>query len=78
MKDLLTSDNDKSPEEIDKIIKKIVKARIKPDSFSAYQICKGSAESIFSRETGLIKENYIDAISDKIDDDFNDLMDLIK
>ena len=78
VKDLLTSDNDKSPEEIDKIIKKIVKARIKPDSFSAYQICKGSAESIFSRETGLIKENYIDAISDKIDDDFNDLMDLIK
>lgn len=62
----------------DAIVKKIVKADINPTSFMAYQICDGSAEAIFNKETGLIEENYIDIASDKITDDFEALMELTK
>jgi len=59
-------------------IRKIIKADINPLSFTAYQICNGRAEAIFDRESGLIKENYIDASSDRITEDFESLMNLAK
>lgn len=62
----------------DKIIKKIVKAYISPDYFTAYQISDGYAQSIFNREKGLIEDNYIDEASDKINEDFEALMELTK
>lgn len=55
----------------------IVSANIDPDSFTAYQICNGNAESIFDRKTGLMMENYIDMATDKLNDDFESLMDLL-
>ena len=51
---------------------------IYPNFFSAYQIKDGGAESIFNRETGLISDNYIDKATDKMNDDFDALMDLMK
>ena len=62
----------------DKKVKKIVMADINPKSFSAYQIFDGGAKSIFNEEEGLIEGNYIDEASDKINDDFNSLMNLMK
>lgn len=61
-----------------KIVENIVSAMIDPRSFTAYQISEGYAESIFDEESGLIKENYIDSASDKLDDDFSELMELLK
>jgi predicted ATP-dependent endonuclease of OLD family len=57
-------------------LKETVTAEIDPDHFTAYQISNGSAEAILDRETGLIKENFIDEASDKIGDDFDVLMEL--
>lgn len=54
------------------------KANVQPSVFSAYQISNGRAESIFDRESGLIVDNYIDAASDSINDDFDALMDMLK
>ncbi len=62
---------------IDKNIAKIVKTRIKPTIFTAYQVSNGKAESIFNRQTGLIDNNFIDDSSDKISDDFDTLMELL-
>ena len=59
-------------------IKAIVKADIKPESFTAYQIKNGYAELIFNRETGLIDDNFIDESSDILNDDFDKLMELTK
>ena len=59
-------------------VRNIVKADIDPNSFTAYQIFDGQARSIFNRETGLIEENFIDTASDKINDDFEQLMELTK
>lgn len=63
---------------INEEVGKILKAGINPMHFTAYQICDGKAESIFDRETGLIKENYIDEASDKMADDFDALMNLMQ
>lgn len=63
-------------EEINNTIKKIVKATINPNFFTAYQIYDGYAESIFDDQAGLIKENFIDKATDKINDDFDALMEL--
>lgn len=52
-------------------------ARIRPDNFSAYQICDGKAISIFDTSTGLIKSNFIDEASDEMQDDFDKIMDLM-
>ena len=57
-------------------VREIVQTEIKPFSFTAYQINDGHAESIFDRDAGLIMENYIDSASDKINDDFEKLMEL--
>ncbi|MBK8610900.1 MAG: AAA family ATPase [Chitinophagaceae bacterium] len=62
----------------EEVIGKIVKATINPKTFTAYQISNGVAESIFNEETGLISDNFIDMASDKVDDDFNELMELLK
>ncbi len=62
----------------DELVDKIVKADIDPDSFTAYQINDGHATSIFNRKTGLIEENFIDESSDKINEDFEALMELTK
>lgn len=59
-------------------VKKVTGAMIDPKSFAAYQILEGRAESIFDEKNGLIIENYIDDASDKLDDDFSDLMDLTR
>ena len=57
---------------------KIISAEIDPDNFTAYQLFDGKAESIFNREAGLIDDNYIDEASDKMADDFDALMELMK
>ncbi|MBC7552491.1 MAG: AAA family ATPase [Taibaiella sp.] len=51
---------------------------IPPNFFSAYQIKDGGAESIFNIVTGLISDNYIDEATDKMNDDFDALMNLMK
>ncbi len=74
-------DSDRILDEINhlaKPVEEIVSTEINPNSFSAYQIKNGTAESIVDRSTGLLKENYIDAASDKMTDDFEALMELMK
>jgi predicted ATP-dependent endonuclease of OLD family len=64
---------------IDKLKSVILpKSNVPPNDFSAYQIKNGKAESVFDGKTGLIKDNYIDEASDKMADDFDALMDLMK
>ena len=70
--------NGKVDLEKDFAINKIISASINPNSFTAYQISNGKAQSIFNRETGLIDDNYIDEASDKMADDFDALMELMK
>ncbi|MBV7529691.1 AAA family ATPase [Chitinophaga sp. sic0106] len=72
----IESDEFMSNSNLESEVNKIVSAEINPYYFTAYQICNGQAESIFDRETGLIRENYIDSASDKLADDFDALMDL--
>lgn len=60
------------------IVRKIVAADFNQQSFSAYQIADGVAMSILDREIGLIADNFIDKASDKINDDFDALMNLKK
>lgn len=59
-------------------VKEIVPADINPYYFTAYQINKGRAESIFDRDSGLINDNYIDKSSDKLGDDFEALMEIME
>jgi hypothetical protein len=54
------------------------RSNLQPDIFAAYQIQGGHAESIFNRETGLIDDNYIDDASDKMNDDLDALMNLMR
>jgi predicted ATPase len=61
-----------------KKISKVVNATINPETFTAYQFCDGFAKPIFSIGTGLIEDNYIDIATDRINDDFDALMELIK
>lgn len=61
---------------LEKEVEKIVKADIDPKSFRAYQINNGFAQSIYDETVGLIEENYIDEASDKINEDFDSLMEL--
>jgi hypothetical protein len=68
-------DRDKKKEEE---VLKITKASINPFYFTAYQIKDGTAVSIFSKESGLIEENFIDEASDALTDDFDNLMRLMK
>lgn len=74
----LTDKDDGSKRAIEEAALEIVKAEINPYYFTAYQIKSGHAESIFDRDTGLIIGNYIDECSDRINEDFEALMELIK
>jgi predicted ATP-dependent endonuclease of OLD family len=84
VKSIMSEKRDKSKpivEEITRIeetVSKIITASLSPNSFTAYQICDGYAKSIFNQDTGLIEENYIDESTDKINDDFEALMELTK
>jgi len=46
---------------------------INSNDFSAYEIKNGRAKSIFRRRIGLVDENIIDSVSDKIMDEFRNL-----
>lgn len=59
-------------------VQKIVKAEINPSSFRAYQIKDGFANPIFDVKRGLIEDNYIDNASDKLNEDFESLMELTR
>jgi len=79
LNDNLVSDNNAiTTDIINEKVRSIVKSEINPAYFTAYQISDGHAESIFDEESGLIMENYIDVASDKITEDFESLMDLMK
>lgn len=67
----------KNQEDKDKVIA-ITKAQINPYYFTAYQIKNGTAISIFSPDSGLIEENFIDEASDELADDFDNLMKMMK
>jgi energy-coupling factor transporter ATP-binding protein EcfA2 len=58
-------------------VHKILDTTINPATFAAYQVSGGTANSIFNEEIGLIDNNYIDDITDKMNDDFDALMNLI-
>jgi hypothetical protein len=61
----------------DERIGAVIGPDINPNNFTAYQIVNGGAQPIFNQETGLIDENYIDKVSDEMNDDFAKLMDII-
>ena len=63
---------------LEKTVVAIIPAFINPMNFSAYQISNGGAEEIIDRETGLIKDNFIDQASDEMGDDFDKLMELME
>jgi len=68
--------NDVLKAEISHIIPQ--KQQIDPKSFSAYLIQDGKSISIKSDKTGMIYDNAIDEISDDIDDEFNELMQIYR
>ena len=63
---------------LDDKISELMLASIESQYFTAYQIKDGGAESIFDREIGLIKNNYIDQATDEMTDDFDSLMNLMR
>jgi len=63
-------------EKIEKIIPS--SQHINPDEFSAYLIEDGKSINIKGNSTGMIKQNVIDDISDEIDEDFSELMELYR
>ena len=68
--------NDILKEKIEKTIP--ASQHINPDDFSAYLIQNGKSTNIKGYTTGMIKQNVIDDISDKIDDDFSELMEVYR
>lgn len=68
---------DEADKTADERIEAIIGPEINPENFTAYQIVDGRAQSIFNEETELIDENYIDKVSDEMNDDFAKLMDII-
>ena len=69
-----SSNNSILKEKISTIIPQI--QHINPDEFSAYLIENGTSKSIKGESTGMIQENAIDEISDILDDEFSELMDI--
>lgn len=49
---------------------------LNPNNFNAYVIKNGTAKQIFNREIGLIDDNEIDSVSDYMNDDFDNLMNI--
>lgn len=72
----VSNTNDILKEKINHVIPQ--NQQIDPKSFSAYLIQDGKSISIQSDSTGLIKDNVIDEISDDIDDEFNELMQIYR
>ena len=68
--------NDVLKDKISAIIPK--EQQINPDEFCAYLIEKGISKSIKGDSTGMIKENVIDEIGGKLDDEFNELMEIYR
>ena len=68
----------KHKERLEKEIYEIVSTDIDADDFTAYQISEGRATPILDRGTGLITDNFIDRASDKMADDFDALMELMR
>nr|WP_315198060.1 AAA family ATPase [uncultured Flavobacterium sp.] len=64
----------KNQVEVEKIIKK--ESWLNPDDFSVYQLKDGRAFDIFDKKTGLITENIIDDVSDEMNDEFDELLDI--
>jgi hypothetical protein len=63
------------PESKDEVAKLIPEQYwINSSDFRAYSIHDGSLESIMDAETGLINGAYLDAISNKIGGDFDELL----
>jgi predicted ATPase len=54
------------------------KQQINPDEFSAYLIDNGVSKSIKGKSTGMIQSNVIDDISDILDDNYNELMEIYR
>lgn len=68
--------NNSVSNEVDEIVKD--KIRIDQSSFSAYSLTGNFesnlfCESIINKNTGLIDQNYLDAVSEKLSTDFNNL-----
>jgi len=68
--------NDILKEKISAIIPK--EQQINPDKFSAYLIKDGKSENIKGKSTGMIQSNVIDDISDTLDDNYNELMEIYR
>ena len=66
--------NDTLKEKISAIIPQA--QQIDPDKFSAYLIEDGISKNIKGESTGMIQENTIDNIGDRLDDEFNELLDI--
>jgi len=49
---------------------------LNPDNFNAYTIIDGTAIQIFDRENGLIDDNVIDEVTDEMNNDFDQLLEL--
>lgn len=71
-----SSNNDILKEKISTIIPQT--QHINPDEFSAYLIEDGTSTSIKGKSTGMIQSNVIDDISDMLDDDYNELMEIYR
>jgi predicted ATPase len=66
--------NNKSKDAVREIIKEDF--WVNPDEFSAYSLNNGTAESIFDLSERLISGNFLDSISEEINDERNLLMEL--
>ncbi len=61
-----------------KATKKIIKEEywLNVDDISCYQLKNGKAKSIIDKKTGLISDNIIDEVSDDMNDEFENLLDI--
>jgi len=62
------------PKEVEEIIRK--ESWLNPDDLSVYQLKDGFAYDIFNKELNLIGENIIDEVSDEMNDEFDQLLDI--
>jgi predicted ATPase len=64
----------KNKSEVEKIIKK--ESWLNPNDLSVYQLKDGFAHDIFDKELNLIGENIIDEVSDEMNEEFEELLDI--
>lgn len=72
--DELANKNSELKEKVNAVIPE--KYQLSIDDLSAYVVKNGTVESIIDKETNLINGEYIDSVSDKIMDDFNQLSEI--